>query len=158
MLWKSKITFFRCLVDKKKHVKNSRFTSNLCGAALKVLCNGILKLMGSQVTTEISGYKEVDPWIYDHEFQNFNTFFFSARSHSLTLRSHSFIQESLLKFFCLFSSLVSISRLVFCFLLFSSLNALSFPYISGSLGLVMCWTRGLSLAELSWVLHLNRNH
>ena len=28
--------------------------------ALKALCNGILKLMGSQVTTEISGYKEVE--------------------------------------------------------------------------------------------------
>ena len=28
--------------------------------ALKVLCNGILKLMGSQVTTEISRYKEVE--------------------------------------------------------------------------------------------------
>ena len=27
---------------------------------LKVLCNGILKLMGFQVTTEISGYKDIE--------------------------------------------------------------------------------------------------
>ena len=53
------ITLVLVLVDKKNMCKKA-VDSLATLVALKALCNGILKLMGSQVTTEISGYKEVE--------------------------------------------------------------------------------------------------
>ena len=52
------LTFRACNWWIKKNMKKT-VDSLATFVALKVLCNGILKLMGSQVTTEISGYKEV---------------------------------------------------------------------------------------------------
>ena len=44
----------------KKDICKKAVDSLATFVALKALCNGILQLMGSQVTTEISGYKEVE--------------------------------------------------------------------------------------------------
>ena len=43
----------------KRYICQKAVDSLATFVALKALCNGILKLMGSQVTTEINGYKEV---------------------------------------------------------------------------------------------------
>ena len=43
----------------KKYICQKAVDSLATFVALKALCNGILKLMGSQVTTEIIWYKEV---------------------------------------------------------------------------------------------------